>query len=1010
MTFRFTLSHAVLGSLIISEPDGWEGAKIKLERHHDFFSLIEYYEGAANSAFIFYGRNDAEGIDGGIEFIRQVETTYGFDANITFLVEYAPEDITFSTVFFGQLDIAQKTEMKDNRMQVPVIRDDFWAPFVNRYETPVNLSDLVDLDGNAVDPVEPITVNLTSQVIRKTHYSFEPDKGSAVTIEIGAAELFIQFTPGEFELDEMEDFYHLTPFYNLERPVSSFDVAEEGTYVFDIQWTLSAIFGAIENHVNNLTGIYLQVNEQDPIAFTLNDFTSSGKDYTVFSLQTTLYLLAGDSVYIFAEAIDSSQTITYGFWGTNGLVNGPIDAPTYDQPRPPAMDAIPTYTRITADTKYPETQVEAYLIHDLIHGVLARIGLGTDPFYSEFFGGLLTTSKQYDADGCGWMYAIVKGLQLRQYTLAEKPFFISMKQIWEGINPILNLGLGYEVVDSVQVIRIEQKGHFIGDTPPVNFSNVREISSSYDQDFIFKSITTGYKTGKPEDISGIDDPYKQVRATRIKLSGKELNLESDFIASGLSIETTRRKTREKSADYKFDNNTFIISLNTDDLSPDVYLPELDENFASVTNLLNPETRYNLVLTPLRNLLRWANYLGGCLQSYLTSSYKFVSGEGNYDMTSDANLGSCARAVIGDNLSESADISLASYNATFGYFFLPILYDILIPMEKEEFDLIDRKQPIGISQTDSGHAEFHIKELEYEIIKGEAMIKAWPKVFFPINVVDQEITTPDCATGEEGPVGFDPDYQAVLDYATSQGVIFIQPSDRVKALQNQLVLDLKEAGVWDELDLLYVFASDGQGNFPDINWKNPGSFTVTGTAGYTQDEGYFGNGTTYYLDTHWDPATDGVHFTLNNGSAFAYSNTNNGAAGNSFLFGSHNAANAGRVELIPKNIGSVHVYGVNSAGTDSVGTSPVSSQGFFHIQRTAVNELRLFKNGAQIGTTEALVASDALNNDDIYILATNLNGSPGGWSEETVGIFGIGASLTGKEAALRTAWNTYFISL
>lgn len=766
MTFRFTLSHDVLGAQVISEPDGWAGATLSLERDKDLFSLIETFEGGANNAFIFYGNNGTQ--NGGIDFIRQVESTYGFDADITMTIEYAPDDLTFSTLFTGLLDLSAKNEMKDNRMQIPVIRDGFWVKFMNRFETPVNLSDTVDLDGNAVAPVGPVLINLTSQTIRKTHYSFEPDRGIAVTIDIGSADLFLQYTPGEFDLDEMEDFYHLTPFNNAERPTSTFDVAEEGTYAFDIQWTMSAIFGSIENHVNNLNGIYLQVNDGDLIPFSVADFTSGGTDYTVFTLQATLYLLTGDNVRIYGEATDSSQTITYGFWGTNGLMNGPIDAPTYYQSRPAAMDEVPTFTRVTADTIYPASEAQGYLIHDLIHGVLVRLGLGVDPFYSEFLGSTLTQTKQYNEDGCGWMYAILKGLQIRQYALSDKPFFISFKDIWEGINPVLNLGLGYEQVDGSQVIRIEQKIHFVpeGETPPVSFSYVREISSSYDKDFIFKTIHNGYKKWQSEDISGIDDPQtKQTRATRIQKSGTDITLESDFIAAGLAIETTRRKKKEKTADYKYDNDNFIIALNANDLSPDIYIPEQDENYDSVSGLINSSTRYNLILSPLRNFLRWARYFSGCLQGYLSSSYKFVSGEGNYHMETDYSCtnGNQCQAIICDSLSESDDIPL-SY--PFGFYFLPQLFDIAIPMEKEEYDLIDRKKPIGISQADTGHVNFVIKSLKYDLLNGGAKIQAWPEETFNITVPEQVITMRECASDEPAEVVYDEGYQAILDYSDS----------------------------------------------------------------------------------------------------------------------------------------------------------------------------------------------------------------------------------------------------
>jgi len=54
--FKFTLSHAIKGTLEISEPINWVNAVLKLERHEDFHSLIEYFDGA----FFNVNYNDSE--------------------------------------------------------------------------------------------------------------------------------------------------------------------------------------------------------------------------------------------------------------------------------------------------------------------------------------------------------------------------------------------------------------------------------------------------------------------------------------------------------------------------------------------------------------------------------------------------------------------------------------------------------------------------------------------------------------------------------------------------------------------------------------------------------------------------------------------------------------------------------------------------------------------------------------------------------------------------------------
>lgn len=1105
-------------SQVISEPDGWEGAQLKLERDMDLFTLLETFNGGANDAFIFYGDNGTE--NGGIDFIRDIETNYGFDANITLLIEYAPDDLMYSTLFSGLLDLSAKNEMKDNKMQVPVIRDDFWTKFMNRFETPVNLSDTVDLDGDAVDVVNPVTLELSSQAVR---FSGEYTWDESFTYEDdgSSTEKLYQIDWDKTQVDDLKKF-------NISRatifPVTSmaedsklltaqFEAPWDGIYTFDVRivssdlstgpaWTANTgqvefrigragltytdhdIFsesvegpfdlgGGLEDSLGIFTyqgSFTLRKGDQIVIYGRDTGITASGFDRTIFGETRWAYktdcaaattanvtlsgtqtidgiaLVASNRVLVKDQGTRSENgiyVVSAGAWSratdadaaselnlaavyvTSGTVNAdsawkqvntisvlatddiewkfltPSDERTWRYP--PAASVVSNFCNVTADTTYPETEADGYLIHDLIYGVLARIGLGADPFYSEFLGSTLTQTRSYAEDGCGWMYAIVKGLQLRQYTLAEKPFFISFKDIWEGINPILNLGLGYEDINGSQVIRIEQKSHFVpsGATPSILFDNVREISASYDKDFIFKTIRMGYRQGKPEDISGLDDPYKQARATRIQKSGTDINLESGFIASGLSIEITRRNKKEKSKDYKFDDNNFIIALNTDDVSPDVYAPELDENFTSVSGILNSSSRYNLILTPLRNFLRWASYFGGCLQSYLSSSYKFVSGEGNYDLITDHACADSCQAIICDSISESDDISLATYNATFGHYFLPLLFNIQIDMAKEDYDQIDRKLPIGISQSTTGHVNFVIKSLKFDLIKGDAVIQAWPESTFNITVPEQVMTDPPCLAVPAEPVVFDADYQAVLDYGTAQG--YTLPSDAQQIIENQTVLDAKSEGIWDDADLFYYMETDGDRDYAKINWKNPGTNNLTevNTVTFTPGSGFNGNALNSYLTTGWAPDPDGVNFTLDECGIICKVNSELSVSGNFAAFGvrgNGGGALLGQVILIPEDSTSKHAFGLNNLA-NSVG-SAVDSLGLYHLRRVADNDLRLLKNGVQVGATQT-TASDSLSTKDLFVGALNANGGPGFISDLKIGVLIVGASFTGKETAINT---------
>ena len=113
--------------------------------------------------------------------------------------------------------------------------------------------------------------------------------------------------------------------------------------------------------------------------------------------------------------------------------------------------------------------------------------------------------------------------------------------------------------------------------------------------------------------------------------------------------------------------------------------------------------------------------------------------------------------------------------------------------------------------------------------------------------------------------YDSSYQAVLTYATSLG--YALPSIRQQKLQNRFLKHLKNYGIWDKLDLLYVFASDGDSNFIRLNWKNPDVSTYTYAPTAIQD---LNLGVKFVTGSIGSAAPlVNVNYTLNNASAYLY---------------------------------------------------------------------------------------------------------------------------------------------
>jgi hypothetical protein len=213
----------------------------------------------------------------------------------------------------------------------------------------------------------------------------------------------------------------------------------------------------------------------------------------------------------------------------------------------------------------------------------------------------------------------------------------------------------------------------------------------------------------------------------------------------------------------------------------------------------------------------------------------------------------------------------------------------------------------------------------------------------------------------------------------------EPDDTRKGIIDTLISDLKTAGIWAKLDVLWVLAAhDAQA--ARLNWKAPASFALTAVNSptFTTDRGYAGNGSTSYLTTGWDPATNGSQWTQNNAEIAFWSRTSTVFNGN--VVGSESSASVG---LNGRFTGDLIGYRVNAALFSGIGTSTDGS-GFFSAARTGASASQGYKSGSAVGSA-ASAASGALSSVDIAI--GRVNGTP---SAHEVAQLSLGAALSGTE--------------
>lgn len=255
------------------------------------------------------------------------------------------------------------------------------------------------------------------------------------------------------------------------------------------------------------------------------------------------------------------------------------------------------------------------------------------------------------------------------------------------------------------------------------------------------------------------------------------------------------------------------------------------------------------------------------------------------------------------------------------------------------------------------------------------------------------------------VTYSSEYQAVLDRATALG--YSHPSSAQKTKQDTFLQALKTAGIFSELDLLYVTANDVTGNFWKLNWITPASYEITEPAGAltkTSNSGVASNGSSTYGLTSFVLNTHGVKYLQDNAS-ISYAIANN-VAENKNICGVAGATTGDT--RIAVRWGDGNYYGnINSTSALYNTYANATSIGFYQSIRRNSATIQLYKNGAKVDE-ETKVTNARPDTNPLWICGSNT--SPATHGTHILQVFAIGSNLEAKASDFYTAWNTYITSL
>jgi len=240
-------------------------------------------------------------------------------------------------------------------------------------------------------------------------------------------------------------------------------------------------------------------------------------------------------------------------------------------------------------------------------------------------------------------------------------------------------------------------------------------------------------------------------------------------------------------------------------------------------------------------------------------------------------------------------------------------------------------------------------------------------------------------------GFDPSYQAVLTYATSLG--YTLPSSGQRAKQNKLVVDLKAAGIWNKLDTLGVFATDGSSDFALIDWKKLALYTAVNTPTFSTNGGFTGNGTSSYISTNVNLSIGTNNYKLNDAGRFAWVDnigTNAGIDGTSTVRNNFVAISA------------VNNFKLNQDTTSQNIAVNLTGTGFKSINRVSSSSCVAFNN---LTRTDTLSVSVIISNVIQWLLRQATT-----YGNSRIRFYAMGSSLVTEHTAFYNAINTYLTSL
>ena len=559
----------------IQQPDGWGEMQRTISRQMDTFGFMEEF---SKSVLTFYcGGSD---LPGGLEIIQDAYSQYGADADVYFkVIEDCNGNNIFETINYSLLDLYEAPNNADY-YKAPTEAESFQTVLSKRYKTNTNLLSAKSVDNKDIAVPALKEVYLPGKAIVR-EYEASPTVNFSGSLASG--------DPDQNDNQRRPILYF--GFDDVKR--NEFGVETEegnlpGVYTLGTGFTftrdpLISVYDSIGNSRIRFT---IKLESQLVIERNKGDFETVEIYY-----QLRIRRASGDTVIILSHDIRGNISGAYDSgsrlnvpshttdWfdlqdGDKVFLYGDIDV----------RDVSGIY-RMTYRINLLKTsflKIEGYtvaagsvgyglLTHEALSKAVSNLTGKDNIFISNYFGGASSWLRSYPFNGCGANYLLTIG-KLLKGRLKEKDkvtdiaLTTSLSTLIEGLQSIFCIGYSYEYEEGAERVVIEDMDYFFQDYEIISFDSIWDFELTPAQDLIFNTVEVGYEKYETEEVNGADEfNSKRHYSTPIRKHENKLNLLSKLIAGGYPIEFTRQ-SRLKTADYKYDNNNFIISVKDEFVS------------------------------------------------------------------------------------------------------------------------------------------------------------------------------------------------------------------------------------------------------------------------------------------------------------------------------------------------------------------------------------------------------------------------------------------------------------